>query len=58
MAAEVKAQYAISYADCFAVPTELKYQASIVTGDLEFKKIEHLVGIDWIRSPLLKLIFS
>jgi hypothetical protein len=29
-----------------------------VTGDLEFKKIEHLVGIDWIRSPLLKLIFS
>ena len=47
-AAEVKAQHALSYADCFAVATALKYQAVIVTGDPEFKKIEHLVKIDWI----------
>jgi uncharacterized protein len=47
-AAEVKAQYALSYADCFAVATALRFQSSIVTGDPEFKKIEHLVEIDWI----------
>jgi ribonuclease VapC len=47
-AADLKAQYALSYADCFAVGTALKCQAVIVTGDPEFKKIEHLVQIDWI----------
>jgi ribonuclease VapC len=47
-AADLKAQYSLSYADCFAVGTALKYQAAIVTGDPEFKKIEHLVQIDWI----------
>ena len=47
-AAEVKAHYAISYVDCFAAATALKYRAAIVTGDPEFKKIEHQVEIDWI----------
>ena len=47
-ASEIKAQYAISYADCFAAATALKYSASIITGDAEFKKIEHLVKIVWI----------
>jgi len=47
-ASEIKAQYAISYADCFAAATALKYSASIITGDTEFKKIEHLVKIVWI----------
>jgi uncharacterized protein len=47
-AAEVKAPYALSYADCFAVATALKYQAVIATGDPEFRKVEHLVEIDWI----------
>jgi len=47
-AADLKAQYALSYADCFAVATALKYQAVIVTGDPEFKKIDHLVKIDWV----------
>lgn len=47
-ASEVKAQYAISYADCFAVATALQVGASIVTGDPEFKKVENLVEIKWI----------
>jgi len=47
-AAEIKAQYAISYADCFAVATALKYSASIMTGDPEFKKIDHIVTIEWL----------
>ena len=47
-ASEIKAHYAISYADCFTAATALKYSASIITGDAEFKKIEHLVKLVWI----------
>lgn len=47
-ASEIKAEYAVSYADCFAVATALKTQASIITGDPEFKKVEHLVKIHWL----------
>ena len=47
-AAEIKAQYAISYADCFAAATALKYSAAIITGDPEFRKIESLVKINWV----------
>ena len=47
-ASEIKAEYAISYADCFAAATALKVKASIITGDPEFKKIESLVKIEWI----------
>lgn len=47
-ASRIKADFAVSYADCFAAATALKYHAVIVTGDPEFKKIEHKVEIDWI----------
>ena len=47
-AAEIKAQYAISYADCFAVATANLFSGSIITGDPEFKKVEHIVSVDWI----------
>lgn len=47
-AAEIKAQYAISYADCFAVATAAQLSASIITGDPEFKKVESLVSVEWI----------
>jgi len=47
-AAEIKANYAISYADCFVAATALKYDASVITGDPEFKKLENLMKIEWI----------
>jgi uncharacterized protein len=47
-ASQIKADFAVSYAGCFAAATALKYHAVIVTGDPEFKKIEHQVEIDWI----------
>ncbi len=47
-ASEIKAKHALSYADCFAAATAIKHNAIIVTGDPEFKKIEHMVKIDWI----------
>ncbi len=48
-AAELKAEYPISYADCFALACALEYSAILVTGDPEFKKVVHLVSIQWIR---------
>ena len=47
-AAEYKAQYGISYADCFVLASALEYKATIVTGDPEFKKVEHLIEIVWV----------
>lgn len=47
-AAEYKAQYSISYADCFALASAIEYNAVIVTGDPEFKKVEHLSSIIWV----------
>jgi uncharacterized protein len=47
-ASEIKAKYSISYADCFAAATAARYEASILTGDPEFKKVESLVQIEWL----------
>lgn len=47
-ASEIKAICPLSYADCFAVASALKHDASVVTGDPEFKNVEHIVEIDWI----------
>ena len=48
-AAELKAEYPISYADCFALACAQEYSAILVTGDPEFRKVVHLVSIQWIR---------
>ena len=47
-ASEIKAEYAISYADCFAAATAIRYKATILSGDPEFKKIESLVSVEWL----------
>jgi len=47
-ASEIKAEYAISYADCFAVATAVQFKATVVTGDPEFKKVKHLIDIEWL----------
>ena len=47
-AAEYKVQYSISYAGCFVLATAVEHKAAIVTGDPEFKKVEHLVEIFWV----------
>jgi ribonuclease VapC len=48
-AAKIKAQFPIPYADAFAVATAIKYDATLVTGDPDFKKVEHLIEIEWLR---------
>ena len=47
-ASEIKAEYPMSYADCFAVATALKFNAAILTGDPEFKKTEKIVSGVWL----------
>jgi ribonuclease VapC len=47
-AARIKSRHAISYADCFAAATALRENASLVTGDPEFRKIEGEVKVEWI----------
>jgi ribonuclease VapC len=48
-AAEIKAEYLISYADCFVIACAQEHNSTIVTGDPEFKNVDHLVKIEWIR---------
>ncbi len=49
-AARIKARYAVSYADCFAAATAVREKAPVVTGDPEFKKLEGIVGVDWLGN--------
>ncbi len=47
-AAKIKAQYPISFADCFAVATAMKERATIVTGDPDFKHVEKIINVEWL----------
>ncbi len=47
-ASEIKAESPLSYADCFAVATAIRFKATILTGDPEFKKAESLVTVEWV----------
>ena len=47
-AAELKARFAMSYADTFAVASAIEHNATLVTGDPEFRQVENLVRILWI----------
>ena len=47
-AAQVKAHHAISYADAFAVALAQELDATVVTGDPEFKQVESLAPVLWL----------
>ncbi len=47
-ASRLKAHYAMSYADCFAIASAIEEKADIFTGDPEFKSVEKLVKIEWL----------
>ena len=48
-AAKLKGKYRIAYADCFAVALSVKLNATLVTGDPEFKKLKGRISIQWIN---------
>jgi len=47
-AARIKARFALSYADAFAVATAIRENAVVMTGDPEFKEVESLVTVEWL----------
>ncbi len=48
-AAELKAEYPISYADCLDLAFAQEHFAILVTGDHDFEKVAHLINIHWIH---------
>jgi len=47
-AALFKADFKMSYADCFAAALAQQKKATLVTGDKEFKEVEKLIKVHWI----------
>jgi len=47
-AAKIKAGHSLAFADCFAVALAAAEDASLLTGDPEFKAVESLIEIEWI----------
>ena len=49
-AARFKASFPISFADAFSVAVAKQRNGSVVTGDPEFKAVEHEIGIHWLSD--------
>jgi predicted nucleic acid-binding protein len=47
-AAHIKANHAISYADCFVVATAIQENGTVITGDPEFQSVETGVKVEWL----------
>jgi ribonuclease VapC len=47
-AAHVKAHFAVSYADAFAIALAQREQAAVLTGDPEFEKAQNLIAVEWL----------
>lgn len=47
-AARMKAQYPLSFSDCFSAITAQHNNAALITGDPEFKNIEHIITVEWL----------
>jgi len=48
VAAHIKAEHSIAYADCFAAALSNLQKAVLLTGDPEFKKLEKDIEIFWL----------
>ena len=49
-AAEIKADYPVSYADAFCIATAQRSKAEILTSDPEFKAVQNLVAVKWLAD--------
>jgi len=49
-AAEVKSDYAVSYADAFCIATAQRSNGQILTNDPEFKLVKHIVTVAWLTD--------
>ncbi len=51
MAAHIKAEHPIAYADAFAAALAVEKNAVLVTGAPEFRRLESVIRIRWLSSP-------
>lgn len=51
-AAHIKAHHRLSYADTFTVALAQQLQATLLTGDPEFRTVESLVAIEWLPQDI------
>lgn len=49
-AAEIKSEYAVSYADAFWIATTRRLAATVLTSDPEFHAVEHLITVRWLTG--------
>jgi uncharacterized protein len=49
-AAEIKADYPVSYSDAFCIATARRVNGRILTGDPEYKSVQGLVSILWLKK--------
>ncbi len=49
-AAHIKANHPLSYADAFAVALARRLDAGLITGDPEFRAVESLVRVEWLKA--------
>ncbi len=47
-AAKLKATRGLGYADCFAAALAQRLEATVLTGDRDFQRVEDLVPIEWL----------
>lgn len=52
-AAHVKGSYKISYADCLATALAQRLEATLVTGDADFRQLEDMITIEWLPQKEL-----
>ena len=50
LAGQLKAKTSISLGDCFCAATAIRFQAAVMTGDPEFRKLKDQVDIIWLPS--------
>jgi uncharacterized protein len=48
-AAEIKAEYPLAYADAFCIATAIRHNAYVLTSDPEFKQVESIVRVTWLK---------
>ena len=49
-AAHIKAKHPLAYADAFAAALAMREEATLVTGDPEFKALDQFLTIEWVKQ--------
>ncbi len=49
-AAHIKAHHPMSYADAFAAALAQELHATLITGNPEFRAVQHLIRIEWLSE--------